>query len=192
MLFPKLLFSPSGLSGHRSRANLRILWAGFSICSPFSTMYGAVFNTSRLLIFAVFRCSGKHSAICSYRFFISIPLLLAYLYLYGQPLGVRYEYHHGVDQNVADLVGQALFRREYDPVRPFGSCEDLGLYVHIPFCRGLRGFRSYCKKVYEPERCRRYLDTLIWEIHQIGGQYPSKKQVTSLYFGNGRPQVAPA
>ena len=26
------------------------------------------------------------------------------------------------------------FKREYDRLLPFAECENLGLYVHIPFC----------------------------------------------------------
>ena len=82
------------------------------------------------------------------------------------------------------------FHKEYDQVLPFGDCENLGLYVHIPFCRRLCGFCPYCKEVYSPERCDHYLDALIREIHTVGGQLPGKKQATSLYFGGGTPALA--
>ena len=82
------------------------------------------------------------------------------------------------------------FRNEYDQVLPFEDCPDLGLYVHIPFCRTLCGFCPYCKEVYDPERMDRYLDALIREIHLVGGQYPGKKRATSLYFGGGTPTLA--
>ena len=42
---------------------------------PFSTTYSTAFNTSRLLIFAGFRCFGKQSLICSYCSFCSSTLL---------------------------------------------------------------------------------------------------------------------
>lgn len=80
------------------------------------------------------------------------------------------------------------FRNEYDQLLPYDECGQLGLYVHIPFCRRLCGFCPYCKEVYDPERCRRYLDALIGEIHLVGGQ--RKKRVTSLYFGGGTPALA--
>lgn len=82
------------------------------------------------------------------------------------------------------------FRREYDQVLPFGDCTDLGLYVHIPFCRTLCGFCPYCKEVYDPARMDLYLDALLREIHLVGGQSPGKKRVTSLYFGGGTPALA--
>ena len=83
-----------------------------------------------------------------------------------------------------------LFRNEYDQSLPFAQCQELGLYVHIPFCKRLCSFCPYCKEVYSPQRCGRYLDALIREIHLVGGQYPQKKQATSLYFGGGTPALA--
>lgn len=82
------------------------------------------------------------------------------------------------------------FRNEYDPALPYEECGELGLYVHIPFCKRLCGFCPYCKEVYDPERCRRYLDALVREIHLAGGQVPGKKRATSLYFGGGTPALA--
>lgn len=60
-----------------------------------------------------------------------------------------------------------IFRNEYDQVLPYGACEGLGLYVHIPFCARLCGFCPYCKEVYSPERCGRYLDALLREIYMV-------------------------
>ena len=83
-----------------------------------------------------------------------------------------------------------LFQNEYDSILPFGECQNLGIYVHIPFCKRLCDFCPYCKEVYSPDRCSRYLDALIQEIHLTGGQSPEKTQVTSLYFGGGTPSLA--
>jgi len=82
------------------------------------------------------------------------------------------------------------FQAEYDQVLPFEECQDLGLYVHIPFCRQLCSFCPYCKEIYTQEKCDRYLDALIREIHLVGGQLPGKKRTTSLYFGGGTPALA--
>ena len=81
-----------------------------------------------------------------------------------------------------------LFQNEFDSVLPFENCQDLGLYVHIPFCKQLCGFCPYCKELYTEEKSSRYLDALLQEIHMVGGQ--SKKRVTSLYFGGGTPALA--
>lgn len=80
------------------------------------------------------------------------------------------------------------FRNEYDQVLPYEECRDLGLYVHIPFCKQLCSFCPYCRELYSDEKCSRYLDALIREIHMVGGQ--RKKRVTGLYFGGGTPALA--
>lgn len=83
-----------------------------------------------------------------------------------------------------------LFLNEYDESLPFSVCDGLGLYVHIPFCRSLCRFCPYCKVRYDASLCDRYIDALIREIHMVGGQYPGRKRVTSLYFGGGTPALA--
>ncbi|MBQ8612936.1 MAG: radical SAM protein [Ruminiclostridium sp.] len=82
------------------------------------------------------------------------------------------------------------FTNEYDNELPYSKCENLGLYVHIPFCRSICGFCPYCKVRYSQQECDRYVDALIKEIHYVGGQSEEKKRVTSLYFGGGTPALA--
>ena len=82
------------------------------------------------------------------------------------------------------------FRSEYDPILPYPECEGLGLYVHIPFCRSLCAFCPYCKTLYSPEKCGRYIDALLKEIELVGGSFPGRKKCTSLYFGGGTPALA--
>ena len=36
------------------------------------------------------------------------------------------------------------FKNEYDQTLPFEECENLGLYVHIPFCKSICNFCPYC------------------------------------------------
>lgn len=81
------------------------------------------------------------------------------------------------------------FKNEYDQTLPYSDCENLGLYIHIPFCKSLCNFCPYCKVRYDAELCDRYLDALLREIRMVGSQYPEKKQVTSLYFGGGTPAL---
>lgn len=83
-----------------------------------------------------------------------------------------------------------IFKNEYDNELDFGACENLGLYIHIPFCKKICSFCPYCKEVYSEEKCSRYVDALIREIHAVGSQISGKKQVTSLYFGGGTPALA--
>ncbi len=82
------------------------------------------------------------------------------------------------------------FKNEYDQILPFAECENLGLYVHIPFCKSICNFCPYCKVRYSPESCDRYIDCLIQEIHLVGSQHKERKKVTSLYFGGGTPALA--
>lgn len=83
-----------------------------------------------------------------------------------------------------------LFRNEYDRELPYQDCGQLGLYVHIPFCKSICGFCPYCKVLYSEEACDCYIDALIREIHLVGRMYPGKKETTGLYFGGGTPALA--
>ena len=82
-----------------------------------------------------------------------------------------------------------VFQNEYDRELPFSDCGQLGLYVHIPFCKRICNFCPYCKVVYDEKVCNRYIDALIREIHLVGGQHKGKKTTTSLYFGGGTPAL---
>lgn len=82
------------------------------------------------------------------------------------------------------------FRKEYDQKLPFATCENLGIYVHIPFCKSICNFCPYCKVRYTKKQCDEYIDFLIQEIHLVGGQQKERKEVTSLYFGGGTPALA--
>ena len=82
------------------------------------------------------------------------------------------------------------FRNAYDRRLDYDGCENLGLYVHIPFCRQLCAFCPYCKELYDAAACDDYIDHLIREIHLVGEGRAEKRQVTSLYFGGGTPALA--
>jgi oxygen-independent coproporphyrinogen-3 oxidase len=82
------------------------------------------------------------------------------------------------------------FKNEYDKILPFAECENLGLYVHIPFCKSVCNFCPYCKVKYSQELCNKYIESLIEEIHIVGRQHSERKKVTSLYFGGGTPALA--
>lgn len=83
-----------------------------------------------------------------------------------------------------------VFKNEYDNHLEFEQEEQLGLYVHIPFCKQLCDFCPYCKQIYDAQVCHEYLDHLIREIHMVGSRLIQKKRVTSLYFGGGTPALA--
>lgn len=83
-----------------------------------------------------------------------------------------------------------LFINEYDRILDFSGLENLGLYVHIPFCKNICKFCPYCKEIYTKEKCDIYIDALLNEIQIVGKQLKYKKRVTSLYFGGGTPALA--
>ncbi len=83
-----------------------------------------------------------------------------------------------------------IFKNEYDRQLPFSDCENLGLYIHIPFCKNICGFCPYCKVRYSKKLCDQYIDALLREIHLAGSQHTGKKVAASLYFGGGTPALA--
>lgn len=82
-----------------------------------------------------------------------------------------------------------LFKSEHDNTLGFQELDNLGLYIHIPFCTNICGFCPYCKEVYIRERANLYVDALLSEIEMVGSQSAVKKEVTSLYFGGGSPAL---
>ena len=50
-----------------------------------------------------------------------------------------------------------IFKSEYDQQLPFSECDNLGLYVHIPFCKSICNFCPYCKVRYLEEVYDRYM-----------------------------------
>ena len=80
------------------------------------------------------------------------------------------------------------FTNEYDQVLPYDDCPQLGLYVHIPFCRSLCDFCPYCKVPYEKDRADAYIHALLQEIQLVTKNHP-KREATSLYFGGGTPAL---
>ncbi|MPQ43175.1 radical SAM protein [Clostridium tarantellae] len=66
--------------------------------------------------------------------------------------------------------------------------EEIGLYIHIPFCKTLCSFCPYNKVVYNKALAEKYYYALLKEIDLIGNYYKGKK-VISLYFGGGTPAL---
>ena len=62
------------------------------------------------------------------------------------------------------------FKNEYDEKLDYKDCENLGLYIHIPFCKKICAFCPYCKTVYRADFCDAYIDSLIREIRMVGEQ----------------------
>lgn len=66
--------------------------------------------------------------------------------------------------------------------------EDIGIYIHIPFCQILCPFCPYNKVKYNKELSQRYKDALLKEINLIG-EYYKEKEIISIYFGGGTPSL---
>ena len=82
------------------------------------------------------------------------------------------------------------FTNEYTDYLEYKNLDNLGLYIHIPFCKKICSFCPYCKQKFDQERCNSYIDALLKEIRKVGSQYDTRKKVTSLYFGGGTPALA--
>lgn len=65
---------------------------------------------------------------------------------------------------------------------------DIGLYVHIPFCKSLCSFCPYNKVKYEESLVDEFKKALIEEIYLVGNKYKDKN-ITSIYFGGGTPSL---
>ncbi len=81
------------------------------------------------------------------------------------------------------------FNGRYDSRLDFQDLDQLGLYVHIPFCRSLCSFCPYCKVVYDYDLADEYLNALLDEIELVGSAMSGPKEATSLYFGGGTPAL---
>lgn len=71
----------------------------------------------------------------------------------------------------------------------FDGLDNLGIYVHIPFCNSICAFCPYCKVAYDAALAVRYEEALLKEIELVCGDMTGKKAVTSLYFGGGTPAL---
>lgn len=67
------------------------------------------------------------------------------------------------------------FTSDYDKKLEYSSLNNLGLYVHIPFCNNICSFCPYCKEQYDKDKSNLYIDNLIKEIHMVGNQSIGKK-----------------
>lgn len=82
-----------------------------------------------------------------------------------------------------------VFKGQHKEKLDFKNLDNLGLYVHIPFCRSICQFCPYCKEKYNKALALRYKDALLREIELVCKGSHEKKTVTSLYFGGGTPAL---
>lgn len=73
------------------------------------------------------------------------------------------------------------------------SQRDIGLYLHIPFCRQRCHFCAFYLEIGRAERIESFLPALEREIHLYGQQnLLGGRPLQSIYFGGGTPTVIPA
>lgn len=68
----------------------------------------------------------------------------------------------------------------------FEDVSEIGLYLHIPFCRQICPYCPYNKEIYQADVARRYADALEKEIDLVS-ELVGSKPVTSFYIGGGTP-----
>lgn len=66
---------------------------------------------------------------------------------------------------------------------------ELGIYIHIPFCKTFCPFCPYNKVKYDKSLAASYKDALIKEINMAGNQNRKTNKITSVYFGGGSPSL---
>jgi coproporphyrinogen III oxidase-like Fe-S oxidoreductase len=68
----------------------------------------------------------------------------------------------------------------------FSAIDELGIYLHIPFCSRICPYCPYNKEVYSEETCLNYVQAVIKEI-DIFAPVLKDTPVTSFYIGGGTP-----
>lgn len=87
------------------------------------------------------------------------------------------------------LVGSGqdfTFRRADPESIQFSRLEEIGLYVHIPFCKSLCPYCPYCRIPYDKKLASEYLEALLKEIDLYKTKV-GKVEISSIYIGGGTP-----
>lgn len=79
-----------------------------------------------------------------------------------------------------------LERRMPSLERSFEHIEELGVYLHIPFCEQICPYCPYNKEIYHPDLAEKYTQAVKREIN-FYSDLVGNKPVTSLYIGGGTP-----
>jgi len=70
--------------------------------------------------------------------------------------------------------------------RMYESTDELGVYLHVPFCRQICPYCPYNKELYQPDLARSYAAAVKQEI-DFYADIVGRRPVTSLYIGGGTP-----
>jgi oxygen-independent coproporphyrinogen-3 oxidase len=68
----------------------------------------------------------------------------------------------------------------------FKDIDELGIYLHIPFCNQICPYCPYNKEIYSDETCQNYVKTVIKEIDFYAPML-TNKPITNFYIGGGTP-----
>lgn len=68
--------------------------------------------------------------------------------------------------------------------------KNLGLYIHIPFCKKICSFCPYYKVLYDKDLMEKYVASLLKEIKLVAALNENRAKITSIYFGGGSPALA--
>ena len=75
----------------------------------------------------------------------------------------------------------------YDELRrKFREIDEVGIYLHIPFCDQICPYCPYNKELYQPDIARKYAVAVKNEIN-LYADIVGNRTVTSLYIGGGTP-----
>ena len=70
--------------------------------------------------------------------------------------------------------------------KKFQDIDELGIYLHIPFCEQICPYCPYNKEIYCPDMAKRYTAAVKKEI-DFYSDIIGKKQITTFYIGGGTP-----
>ncbi|MCL2632429.1 MAG: radical SAM protein [Coriobacteriia bacterium] len=82
-----------------------------------------------------------------------------------------------------------VFRNVCSEQLVYQGLNNLGLYVHIPFCRSICSFCPYFKVPFDQGLAAEYKAALLKEIDLVCASQSERKRATSLYFGGGTPAL---
>jgi coproporphyrinogen III oxidase-like Fe-S oxidoreductase len=85
------------------------------------------------------------------------------------------------------ISGHAVLQRKMPALNEmFQDVDELGLYLHIPFCRQICPYCPYNKTIYRPELAHAYAQAVMREI-ELYSTLVDGRPITSCYIGGGTP-----